>query len=167
MAEDIVEDVRLLQIVELVGLSDELARGEAAVGQVVEEHLVRDQARHRHHAPAGEPGQLDVDPREIRDARAVQVQRLQAFQERVAGPAFEQGRLALIEGHPDLVLGRRIGLPALVDGPVGPRPGGGPLVKPSALMDGTMARFPRSSVLRWPPDRDTAGGSSRDGGPGA
>jgi hypothetical protein len=60
MAEDIVEDVRLLQVVQLVGLADELAGGEAAVGQVVEEHLVGDQPRNGDHGPAG---QAVADPR--------------------------------------------------------------------------------------------------------
>ena len=53
VAEDIVEDVWLLQVVQLIGLANEPSGREPAIGQMFEEHLVRRQARHRHNAPAG------------------------------------------------------------------------------------------------------------------
>jgi hypothetical protein len=85
---DIVEDVRLLQVVELGPAWRMNCPGrEAAVGQVVEEHLVGHQGPARHDAPAGQPVQLLVDAGEVRDAGAMQVQRLQPLQERIAGAA--------------------------------------------------------------------------------
>jgi hypothetical protein len=53
MAENIVEAVRLLQIVEAVGRADEIADREAPLGQQGEEGIVGHQPRHRHAAPAG------------------------------------------------------------------------------------------------------------------
>ncbi len=107
MAEHIVEDVRLFQVVELVGAADEMAGREAPVGEVVEEHLVGHQARHGHDAPAGQRRELFVDLREIGDALAVQVQRVEPLQKSVAGAAGQHLGLALIERHPGAMLGRR------------------------------------------------------------
>jgi hypothetical protein len=121
MAEHVVEDVGFLKIIKLIGASYELSGREPAVGQMVEEHRVRDQARHRHHGPAGQPLQLLVDPREVGDTRPVQVQRVQALEERIASASRQQSALALVQRDPDIVLGLGIALPALVDGPVGAR----------------------------------------------
>ncbi len=52
MAEHVVEDVGLLQIIELVAPADEIARDEAAVGEMLEEHLVGHQPGHGDHLPA-------------------------------------------------------------------------------------------------------------------
>ncbi len=96
VAEDIVEDVGLLQVVQLMRLADELAGREAAIGQVIEEHIVGHQARHGDHAPTGQALELLVDAIEVRNARAVQVQRVEAAHERVAGAAMQHVGLALI-----------------------------------------------------------------------
>ena len=125
MAEDIVEDVGLLQVVELLGPADELAGGKAPVGQMVEEDVVRHQPRHGHHAPAGQPLQLRIDPLEVGDAAAMQIERVEPAQERVAGPARQSFALALVQGRPDAVLVGGVAVPALIDGPVGPRAGAG------------------------------------------
>ena len=53
MAKDIMENVRFLQVVQLVGMTNELAGRKTTVGKVVEEDGVRDQTRHRHNGPAG------------------------------------------------------------------------------------------------------------------
>ena len=45
VAEHVVEDIRFLQIIELVRLANEVARNEAPVGQMVEKHIVRYQSR--------------------------------------------------------------------------------------------------------------------------
>ena len=58
MAENVVENVRLLKIVELFFRPDEGARREAAIGEMVEEHLIRHQFRHGHDTPAGQLFQL-------------------------------------------------------------------------------------------------------------
>src|SRR3546814_807328 len=49
MAKDIMEHVRFLQIVKLVGTADEIARYESPIGEMVEKHFVGNQAWHRHH----------------------------------------------------------------------------------------------------------------------
>ena len=41
MAKDVVEDVRLFNVVHLIGVADETAGREAPVGEMVEERLVR------------------------------------------------------------------------------------------------------------------------------
>ncbi len=120
MAEDVVEDVRLLEIVELLGPADEATGGEAPVGQVIKEHLIGHETRHRHNGPAGEGVELAVHLAEVGNAFAVQVQRPQAVEEGLAGAAGEQGGLSLVERDPDLMLFGRIARPVLVDGPVRP-----------------------------------------------
>ena len=112
------EDVRLLQVVELVRATDEVARREAAVGQVVEEHVVRHQPRHGHHAPAGEGAQLLGQRLEVGDAGPVQIEGVQPLQEGVAGAAGQHLRLPLVERHPGGVLLGGVGVPPLRDGPV-------------------------------------------------
>src|SRR3546814_5573803 len=52
MAKDIMEHVRFLQIVKLVGTADEIARYESPIGEMVEKHFVGNQAWHRHHSPS-------------------------------------------------------------------------------------------------------------------
>ena len=53
MAEHVVEDVGLFEVVELVGAADELSRREAPVSEVLEEDLVGHQPRHGDDLPAG------------------------------------------------------------------------------------------------------------------
>ena len=119
VAEDIVEDVRLLQVVELVGLADELAGRKAPVGQMVEEHLVGHQTRHRDDAPAGALLQIVAQAAEIGDVLGIDGEVAHALNELVAGSAGQQFALTLVQGFPDAVLFRRVAVPALVDGPVG------------------------------------------------
>src|SRR5690606_5221866 len=119
VAEHIVEDVRLLQVVQLIRLADELARDEAAVGQVVEDDLVRHQPRHADHGPAGQGLKLGVDNLEIGNAARVQVQSVQAAHEGLAGAARQDGHLPLVQGVPGLVFDLGIAGPVLRDGPVG------------------------------------------------
>ncbi len=51
----------------------------------------------------------------------MQVKRLEPLQEGIAGPAGQEGDLLLVEADPDPVLLRRVLIPPLIDGPVGPR----------------------------------------------
>ena len=53
MAEDIVEDVGLLEIVELLAAADECSGGKLAVGQHLEKWPRGDEAGDRNHLPAG------------------------------------------------------------------------------------------------------------------
>ncbi len=120
MAEHVVEDVRLLDIVELVGAADELAGGKAAVGEMVEEDLVGHQRRHRDHAPARQPVQIVRQPLEIRDVIAHQAEPLQPVQIFVAGAPRQHLGLPLIQRLPDRVLGGAIALPMLVNREIRP-----------------------------------------------
>ena len=74
MPEHIVEHVGFLQIVELVRPADEIARDEAAVRHMVEEHVVRHQSRHCHDLPAGQVHQSFRQFLEIGNARLGQLQ---------------------------------------------------------------------------------------------
>ena len=129
MAEHVVEDVGLLQVVELVRLADEAARREAPVGQVVEEDVVGHETRNGHHRPAGQRPQPLIGPLEIGHAFAAEVQRLQSVQEGLAGPSRQHAELAIVKGQPGAVLFRGIALPPLRNGPVRRRPGGGTAAK--------------------------------------
>src|SRR5690606_41574557 len=82
---------------------------EAAVGQVVEEDLVRHQAGNADHGPAGQGLKLGVDDVEVGDAAGVQVQRVQAAQEGLAGAAGQDLHLPLVKRVPGLVLDLGIG----------------------------------------------------------
>ena len=94
MAEHVVEDVGLLQIVELVGPADEIAGDEAAVGEMIEEHLVGHQPRHRHHLPAGGLHQPLGQFLEIGDAGLRQPQHVEPGKKLGRRPARQQLRLA-------------------------------------------------------------------------
>ncbi len=120
MAEDVVEDVRLLDVVELAGLPDELPGGEPAVGEVVEEDLVRHQRGHGHDAPAGELLELVGQTREIGDAFGDEIEGFQARQELVTGAPGQHLRLTLVQCLPDTVLRCIVAFPMLVDGEIGP-----------------------------------------------
>ena len=115
VAEHIVEDVRLLQVVELRARADELASGETAVGEVVEEHLVRHEARHGHDLEARARLQLDIDLGEVRNAAAVEVQRLQPAQHGGVSAVLQDVDLASIQEIPHGMFVSRIALPVLVD----------------------------------------------------
>ncbi|MEJ1970504.1 MAG: hypothetical protein WDN03_18030 [Rhizomicrobium sp.] len=118
MAEHVVEDIGLLQIVELAGAADELAGREAPVGEMVEEDLVRHQRRHRDDAPAGLPVQRLRQPLEVRNAVGGKLQLVQAGEEFVAGAAAQHLGLALEQRAPHGVLRRAVALPMLGDGEV-------------------------------------------------
>jgi hypothetical protein len=68
VAEYVMENVRFFEVVELLGLADEVAGGKTAVRQVIEEHIIRNQPGngddlpasvfHQHVAEAPEVGDL-------------------------------------------------------------------------------------------------------------
>ena len=119
MAEHVVKHVRLLEVVELVGAADEAACRKAAVGQMLEEHLIGHQARHRDDLPAGVAHQHVAQAGEVGNLGGADRQLAHAFDERVAGAAGQQTGLALEQRGPDRVFRRRIRCPALINGPVG------------------------------------------------
>ena len=53
MPEHVVEDVRLLNIFQLLRLANEVASRKTAIGEVVEKDIVRDQAGNGDNPPAG------------------------------------------------------------------------------------------------------------------
>jgi len=117
MPEHVVEDVRLLDIVEAVGGPDEIARRKAPVGEMLEEDVVGHQARHRDDLPAGDRLEVGGQRLEIGDPIG-ELQLLQPCQEFVACPARQHTHHAAIERAPRLVLGGREMAPLLRDRPV-------------------------------------------------
>jgi hypothetical protein len=67
--------------------ADEGAGREAAVGEMIEEHLVRHQLGDRHHSPAGEGHQPGAEFRHVGNAAFRELQVLQGALEFVAGAA--------------------------------------------------------------------------------
>jgi hypothetical protein len=117
MAEHVVEHVRLLEIVELRCGADEVAGREATLGEVIEEDVVRDQAGHRHHRPAGAGEQALVQLVELRNAgRDKRSTSRPSWKARPRGPgaAAAGGRTEI----PDAVILGREPLPMLRDRPV-------------------------------------------------
>ncbi len=68
MAEDIVKNVWLLQIIELVLRPDERGGGEAAVRKMLEKGVIRDQPGDRNHAPARDGREALAQIGEVGDA---------------------------------------------------------------------------------------------------
>ena len=138
MAEHIMEDVRLGQVVQLFAIADETTGHEAAIGQVFVEFLFRDQARNRHDRPAGELFQLLVDAAKVGNAALIEVQHFQSAEVLGRCAALQHRHLTFIERRPDAVLLGGVALPHLVDGKVG----GGRLFRHDGIVD-------RHVSLRW------------------
>lgn len=102
MAKDVMENIGLFDIVELMALADEIARGKAAVSQMVKEGVVRNQAGDRNYLPAGFGGQALVQFSEIRDTPLGQAENIEAGIERLDRTASE--RTLLEEQVPDRML---------------------------------------------------------------
>ncbi len=81
MAEHIMEHIRFLKVVDLFGGTDEVASHKAAVGQMVEEHLVRHQTRNGHHLPAGQLVQALGQLFEIGNAAVGQFEHVETLHE--------------------------------------------------------------------------------------
>ena len=119
MAENIVENVRFLQIVQLMGAADKLAGGKAAIGHVVEEDVVGHHARHGNNPPAGALFQGVRQTLEVGNAACRNRQVLQAVHIVLRRPPGDQLHLAFEQRLPRAVFLGRIGVPVLVDRPVG------------------------------------------------
>ena len=118
MAEDIVENIRLLEIIKLVAPADEIAGDEAPVGEMVEEDIIRHQTGHRDDLPAGGIPQDPVELLEIGNARPRQLQYVDAVEKRLRCPSRQHLLLAREQDIPGFMVFRTIGLPVLVDRPV-------------------------------------------------
>ena len=115
MAANIVENVRLLQIVELVAATDEAGRGKSPPGEIGEEHRIGDEARHRHDPPPGGACEHIAQPAEIRDAAGGDAKRAEPLEIFLAGPPDQQLLLALEQQPPDRVLFLAVTAPVLRD----------------------------------------------------
>ena len=89
MAEDVMETVGLLQIIEAVGSPDEIADRKAALGKHREKGIIGYQPRHRNAAPAGQRLKPRVQTVEIRNSRLVEPKLADALKERRYDPRTE------------------------------------------------------------------------------
>lgn len=113
MAEDLVEDVGLLQVVELIPAADEGGHRKLAIRQQGKEAIKRDEGGHRGHRPAGGRDQGGVDLIELRNAIPGQREPCQPRPVFITGLAFQGRELALDEYLPGAVLLVRVVDPAL------------------------------------------------------
>jgi hypothetical protein len=118
VAEDVVEHVRLFDVVQPVGIADELTGGKAPVRQMLEEDRVRNEPRHRNDLPSRMPGEHVAQAPEVRNRASADRQLAHARDELIAGTAGEQADLTLEEPPPRRMFLRGVALPALVYGPV-------------------------------------------------
>lgn len=119
MAEQVVEAVGLLQVVELIGATHPPGDRKAPVREVFEEHAIGHEARHRDDLPARCGHQLTVHVRERGHAIGRQVDLAEPGDERVACAPAQQRRLARIELLPHRVVDAAVTLQRLVDGEIG------------------------------------------------
>ncbi len=115
MAVDVVEDVRLLQVVELVAMPDETGRGEAPAGEKRKKHVVGNQPRHRDDAPPGHPVEDVAEAAEIGNPACGNPKALQPIEIFPTGAARQQALLALEQQAPDRVLVLAVIPPVLLD----------------------------------------------------
>ncbi len=119
VAEDIVEDVRLLKIVEFVFGPDKGRGGEAAVRQMLEESVVGDEPSDRHHAPAGDCSQALAQIGKVGNAEPRKFKPCHGSKSLFASAPRQQRRLTREEAVPAVVLLFCVGWPVLRNRPVG------------------------------------------------
>jgi len=115
VAEQVVEQVGLAEVVELLGLADPPGHREAAVGQVLEERQLGQQPLDADQLPAGGLSQQRVEVVELRDLVRRHAHEPLLAQELVAGAPDQQFLLALEQRGPDLVVGGGVAGPGLFD----------------------------------------------------
>ena len=94
MTEHIVKHVGFLEIIELVGLADEIARRETPLAQMPEKHIVGHHARHRHDGPVAALVEPVVELLEVGHAGMAQAEHIEPFFERSGRLAVKQVALA-------------------------------------------------------------------------
>src|SRR5690606_17227186 len=109
VAEQLVENVRLLQVIQLLEGTEKGGNREAFAGQQFEKRLKGDQRRYPGHLPDGGATQYTVDLIELRNAFARQGQLCDTVEIILAGASFDQSQLTLNQCLPDLMLGIGIG----------------------------------------------------------
>ena len=118
MAEQVVKDIGLDDVLELFRLANPVGHGEFALGQQREKWHLGDQAWHAHNLPACGLAQALVDLFKAGDA-LFGTQRGQGVDELLAGKTWQQGALALIQALVGLMIGLGIGGVILRAGVVG------------------------------------------------
>ncbi len=115
MAEHVVKDVRLLDVLDLLRLADPEAGGKAAVGEQLEEHEVRHEARHRHDLPARRGAKPLVHDPEVGDAGLADPEGVEPMEEGGEDAALKQGALPVGQRAPGGVIGVGVVGEPLVD----------------------------------------------------
>ena len=115
MAENIVEDIRLLEIIHLRFRADERAGRKALIGEMVEEHLVRHKPVHRHDAPAGQFFETGAELFHVRNAMVRKLKLAERRREFIAGAARQHFSHPREQPVPAFVLVGGIGCPILID----------------------------------------------------
>jgi len=115
VAEHVVKDVRLLDVLDLLRLADPEAGGKAAVGEQLEEHEVRHEARHRHDLPARRGAKPLVHDPKLGDAGLADAEGLEPVEEGGEDAALKQGALASGQRAPGGVIGVGVVGELLVD----------------------------------------------------
>ena len=118
MAEEVVENIRLNELAELLRLPDPPGDRKAAIGEMIEKHIVGDQARHGDKIPASRGGNDLIGVIKTRNtARGVEF--LKSFDELFGGVSRQQRFLALVKEAPALMLLFGIAVIGLIDRVVG------------------------------------------------
>jgi len=112
------KDIGFFEVVELFPVANEPPCGEATIGQVVEEHVVRNQARYGDDPPAGVFHEHVAKSTKIRDLIGAERQGPHAFKEFRARTSREKLGLSLEQRPPYGMLRGCIVAPALVDRPI-------------------------------------------------
>lgn len=115
VTEQIVEQIRFGNVVELFGLADPPRDREAPVGQVIEEHLIGQQTFDADDFPAGARLQHCIQIIELRDRAGAHAEARLIAEEFAAGAVFQNLALAAEQRRPHLVVGARIARPRLFD----------------------------------------------------
>lgn len=118
MAEEVVKDVGLDDVVKFLWRTDPVRHRELAVGQQREERHLGNQPRHGHDLPARGAVQALVDFLEAWNV-VLDAQRGQGGDEGLAGQARQQGALALVQAPVGVVVGGGVGRMVLRAGVVG------------------------------------------------
>ncbi len=114
MAEQVMEQIRFCDVVDLVGAADPPGHREAAVGQVLEEVQFRQQAFHADQGPAGGRAQHFVELVEARDHVLAHAHLVLGIEEFAAGAADQQFALAPVQRAPGGMVVGAVAVPRLL-----------------------------------------------------
>jgi hypothetical protein len=115
VAEQVMEQVGLAEVIQLLGLADPPGHREAAVGQMLEEGELGQQAFDADQFPTGGLAQHRVEVVELRDAVGRHAHRALVAQELVARAADQHLLLAFEQGRPHRMVALRVARPRLFD----------------------------------------------------